>query len=321
MTWWALEARAETQRDAILKRFADRSLWSAPMVDQFILDRLTQRWAMAGGRDNLLACAKVLALAPGAKQANRLLGGLEKGFAGRSSGEIPDELRQAVVKAWSSVAGTSSVTLGLRIGHAPALEKALALIANEKAPVPLRLECIRILGEIDQPRSVPVLLKALRESRSAAVRQEVLGALQRYGEPRIATAVLDLYPAKLPESGGVRSAAHNLLASRPAWSLALLQRIDQGKINPRSIPQEIVQKLHLHRDKEVARLVAKHFGRVRGSTPQDKQREMLRIDKILKSGRSDARAGKVVFTNTCAKCHKLFGEGGEVGPELTAIRN
>ena len=28
-------------------------------------------------------------------------------------------------------------------------------------------------------------------------------------------------------------------------------------------------------------------------------------------------AGKTVFKNTCAKCHKLFGEGGEVGPDLT----
>jgi putative membrane-bound dehydrogenase-like protein len=317
LTWWALEARAEEQREAILKRFADKAIWAHPLVDQFILERLMQRWAMAGGNDNFLACARLMALAPGAKQVERLLAGLEKGFGGRSSGEIPNELRQAVVKVWSSGAGSSSVTLGLRIGHAPALEKALKLITDEKAAAALRLGCIRILGEIDQPRSVPVLLKALRDSPSAAIRQEVLGALQRYGDVKIATVVLDLYPDKLPESGGVRSAAHNLLASRPVWTLALLQRIDQGRINPRSIPQEIVQKLYLHRDKEVARLVSKHFGRVRGSTSQERQREILRIGKILKSGKGDMLAGKSVYKNTCAKCHKLFGQGGQVGPELT----
>jgi putative heme-binding domain-containing protein len=317
LTWWALEAQAETQREAILKLFASKTIWARPLVDQFILDRLMQRWAMAGGRDNLLACAKLMALAPGAKQVERLLSGLEKGFAGRSSGEIPDELRQAVVSAWSSGAGASSVTLGLRIGHARALPKALGLIADERAKAELRLECIRILGEIDQPRSVPVLLKVLRDSPSPAVRAEVLAALQRYRDAEIAATVLDLYPAKLPEAGGVRGAAHNLLASRPTWTLALLQRIDAGKINPRSIPQDVVQKLYLHRDKEVARLVGKHFGRVRAGTTQDKQREMLRVGKVLKAGKGDVLAGKVVYKNTCGKCHKLFGEGGEVGPELT----
>ena len=44
---------------------------------------------MAGGRDNLVACAKLLKSGAGTKQVNRLLVGLEKGFAGRSSGEIP----------------------------------------------------------------------------------------------------------------------------------------------------------------------------------------------------------------------------------------
>jgi putative membrane-bound dehydrogenase-like protein len=317
LTWWALEAKAETDREAVLKLFAGKDLWDRPLVEGFILDRLMQRWAMAGGRETLLACARLLTLAPRAKHVDRLLVGLEKGFAGRSSGEIPGELRQAVVKGWSAGAAATSVTLGLRIGHAPALEKALRLIADEKAAGPLRLECIRILGEIDQPRSVSVLLDVLRKSPSGAVRQEALGALQRYPDARIAKAVLQMYPAKLPQADGVRGAAYNLLASRPAFSLALLKEIDSGRINPRSIPQEVVQKLNLHRDKEVARLVGKHWGRVRGATAQDKQRELLRLGRILKSGKGDAAGGQVVYKNTCAKCHKLFGEGGEVGPDLT----
>jgi putative heme-binding domain-containing protein len=242
---------------------------------------------------------------------------LEKGFGGRSAGDIPAELRQAVVSAWSSGVGASSVTLGLRIRHAPAVKEALALVADEKANRATRLECIRILGEIDQPGAVGILLKVLRESKVGVVRQEVLGALQRYGDAQVAETVLALYPGKLPEADGVRSAAHNLLASRPAWSLALLRRVDAGTINPRAIPQDVVQKLGLHADKEVVRLVGKHFGRVRGSTPEAKQREILRIGRILKSGTGDAPAGKEVFKTTCGKCHKLFGEGGEVGPELT----
>ena len=120
----------------------------------------------------------------------------------------------------------------------------------------------------------------------------MLGALQRHPDLKIATTVLELYPAKLPEKDGVRGAAHNLLASRPKWALAFLKEIDAGKINPRSIPQDVVQKLSLHRDKEVTRLVSKHWGRVRGSTMQEKQREILRLGRILKAGKGDAVRGK-----------------------------
>src|SRR5262249_2943767 len=133
----------------------------------------------------------------------------------------------------------------------------------------------------------------------------------------IAHAVLELYPAKLPEADGVRAAAHALLASRPAWALRFLRAIDKGKVAPRSVPLEVVQKLALHKDPEVGKLVARHWGRVRGGTPQEKQREILRVAKVLRSGKGDAAAGKAVFTSLCGKCHKLFGEGGEVGPELT----
>ncbi len=32
---------------------------------------------------------------------------------------------------------------------------------------------------------------------------------------------------------------------------------------------------------------------------------------------ADQRAGQVVYQKTCGACHKLFGQGGSIGPELT----
>ncbi len=318
LTWWALEAKAESDRAAILKLFKKHApLWDEPLVEQFILDRLMQRWAMAGGKDNLLACAALLKQAPGKKSTARLLAGLEKGFAGRSAGEVPDELRKAVLDAWARGASGTSVTLGLRLGHGPAIEKALALVADHKADRATRLACLRILGEVDVPRCVPVLLAVLRNDRVGAVRQEALAALARYPDAKIGRVVLELYPARLPEADGVRAAGHNLLASRPAWSRQLLEAIDAGKINPRSLPIEVVQKMQLHRDREVVRLLGKHFGRVRPDSPREKQREILRLARVLRAGKGNAAAGRKVFTDTCGKCHKLFGEGGDVGPDLT----
>ena len=37
----------------------------------------------------------------------------------------------------------------------------------------------------------------------------------------------------------------------------------------------------------------------------------------LRAGTGDATSGKVLFTKHCGVCHKLFGEGGAVGPDIT----
>ncbi|MFO0876871.1 MAG: c-type cytochrome [Gemmataceae bacterium] len=316
LVWWTLESKAESHRDDILRLLGDGSLWAQRMVEQVLLERLMQRWAMAGGKDNLTACARLLGLAPTPKLANRLLTGLEKGFAGRAAENVPQALSEAVARVWASGGSEANLALGLRLNHPPSVNRALLVVADEKVDRQLRLSCIRILGEVDQPRSVEPLLTALRNSQMAAIRQESLQALMRYPEARIGEAVLALRPESLPEAEGVRGAAYSLLASRPVWVRQLLAQIEGGKTSPRTVPLDVVQKLALQTDPEIRRLVNKHWGRVR-ATPQEKQKEILRIAELLKKGRGDPAAGKTVYANTCARCHKLFGQGGEVGPELT----
>lgn len=39
----------------------------------------------------------------------------------------------------------------------------------------------------------------------------------------------------------------------------------------------------------------------------------------LADRKGDPAKGKAVFTTICSKCHRMAGEGGKVGPELTGI--
>jgi putative heme-binding domain-containing protein len=41
------------------------------------------------------------------------------------------------------------------------------------------------------------------------------------------------------------------------------------------------------------------------------------LNNDLRAGAGDAGRGKAVFGKLCASCHRLFGEGHEVGPDLT----
>jgi putative heme-binding domain-containing protein len=73
----------------------------------------------------------------------------------------------------------------------------------------------------------------------------------------------------------------------------------------------------LHDDPEIKASIKKHWGKVRGTSPAEKQQEMKRVGQLVKSGGGDLASGKVLFNKTCAVCHTLFDEGGKAGPKLT----
>ena len=109
------------------------------------------------------------------------------------------------------------------------------------------------------------------------------------------------------------------LAARSEYALALLDAVD-AKTVPRGDVSAFVarQMFALNNMKVTARLKAV-WGEVR-ETAADKQKQMAKYKAqltpaALKS--ANLSNGRLVFTKTCQQCHKLFGEGGTIGPDLT----
>jgi putative heme-binding domain-containing protein len=312
LLWWAIESKCASDKDQVLALFEDAAVWQLPMARTHILHRLMRRYAAAGSRKDLLTCARLLHLAPGAEHSKLLLRGFEEAYQGRPLGDLPNELAEALAK----YAG-SSVVLGLRQNRPEAVDKALAVIASDKADGNERLQYVQILGEVKQPRAVPVLLGLVDHSRDDALRMAALTALQQYDDPAIGAAVVRLY-GKFNDD--VRDVARTLLVSRKPWALELLTAVDQGTIDPAAVPAEAVRKLTAHRDERIARLVEKHWGKVEGATSAEMQQEISRLDGVLRGGSGSPYPGKKLFLNSCGKCHELFGQGGKVGPDLTTFK-
>ncbi|MCH7989468.1 MAG: dehydrogenase, partial [Planctomycetes bacterium] len=135
LLWWAMEAKADTGRDAVVEMFQDKKLWSLPLVQTHILSRVIQRYAMAGSRKDLLTCAKLFALSPGKKQTAELMIGFEQAFKGRSLAGLPQELSEELSKA-----GGGSLTFRVRQGDKQAVSKALDVVADSKADKNKRIE-------------------------------------------------------------------------------------------------------------------------------------------------------------------------------------
>jgi putative heme-binding domain-containing protein len=320
LLWWAIEAKAEGDRDEILKMLDDSTVWKLPLVEKHILSRLMRRFAQAGKQKDLLTCARLLKLAPGNDQVKQLLAGFEQAFAGRPVTNLPRELVDAL-----AARGGGSLTLRLRQGQAAAVTEALKALADPKADSKTRLQFVQIFGEIKEPRSVPALLDVLKprgESSSPAgkddaLQQAALLALQPYTDAQIPTRILAAYPAFAPD---LQKSAQLLLSSRSSWSKQLLESLDKGKIAKDSLPPEMVRKLLLHRDDTIQALVKKHWGEVKGATTAEMRKEVDRLLAIAKAPGGDPYPGRKLFNNTCGKCHVLYGKGGDIGPDLTAAK-
>jgi putative membrane-bound dehydrogenase-like protein len=312
LLWWAIESKCAADSERVLAMFEDPALWKLRTVQTHLLPRLMRRFAAAGTRKDLLICARLLRLSPDAERSTILLRGFEQAFHGRPLGNLPPELAEALAKL-----GGGSIILGLRQGRPEAVTKALAVVADDRADISERLQYAQVFGEVRQPRAVPVLLGLVERSADDALRQAALTALQPYDDARIPAAVLRLYSGFTEDA---RAVALTLLASRKAWALELLKAVDEGKIDAKTVSTDVVRCLTVHRDEGIARLVSKHWGAVEGSTTAAMQQRIERLSNVLRTGSGSPYPGKKLFRVTCAKCHQLFGDGGQVGPDLTTYK-
>ncbi len=312
LLWWAIESKAETDRAAVLALFDDPAVWQLPLVREHIAARIMRRYAAAGSQADLAACARLLQRAPGEDDVKKLMGGFEAAVAGRTLPSLPPELAEALAKH-----GGKSVVLGVRQGRADAIDEAIRTIADPKADKSAQLQLIGLFGEVRQPASVPALVKIVREATDDALRGAAITSLQRYDDGGIAAAVLEIY-SKVNDD--LRAAAQTLLASRRAWTRSLLDAVDAGRIDPRTFPPETVQKLQVHRDDQIAALIAKHWGEIKPLTTDAARKEIDRVASVVRAAAGSPAAGKKVYMNQCGKCHTLFDEGGKIGPDLTSYR-
>lgn len=325
--WWALEAKAESDREVILNLFEDTALWYQPTVQETLLARLMQRYIMAGGDQNLATAAHLFELAPTAESAKILMTGLQEGLRGREVATLPADLINAIGPYQAALA-EGALTLGLRQGQPEVVKKVLKIIENEQTAVGERLAYIRVLGEVNQPQSVPVLLRVMENNQtSGAIKQATLQALSRYDEAEIGFRVVKAYPNQLRADPDVRLASLALLASRPSWAHQLLAAIDGEKkistqsvartIHQEDVPESIAQQLQLLNDPAIQQTVSRLWPEIQPVASSEKSERIAEVSTLLKSGTGDPVAGHSIYQSRCGTCHRLFDEGGNIGPDLT----
>ena len=155
---------------------------------------------------------------------------------------------------------------------------------------------------------------AARKRHRLPFREQVLSALGKLNDERVAGIVLARYEAMEPE---LQPRAVELLTQRTTWSKRLVQAIHAKKIPSEALNVNQIRKLLASKDAELTKDVKILWGTVREGRNPEREKVVKDMRGLLRENHGDARAGAVVFKNLCGQCHKIYGEGFDVGPDLT----
>lgn len=135
-------------------------------------------------------------------------------------------------------------------------------------------------------------------------------------DPEFSTTVLNRYATL---TGDDRIAAIDVLVSRRESAGLLMTAIEQKKIAALDVSAGQARQIAALKDARLLKRMEAAWGAVRRS-PADRLRQIKTLERSLDPSRNtntNLTNGREVFRKTCASCHKLFGDGRTIGPELT----
>jgi putative membrane-bound dehydrogenase-like protein len=306
MFWYAVEA-AELDMPRLIKVKAKHPL----LYDYLTRKRLATVPDPKKELDDILEAMPSL---PSDECRSAVLRGLVENLRG-SSILKPTNMWRAV---YFKYADTKSAELrallddvGLQFGD-PIVIESLRKQVNEKA----NADRSRVVAALSA-RKISGFEADLRALLSdPAVRSAAIRGLANYADETTPAAVLGIYAKLTPEE---KADAVQTLTSRAGYASALLDAVEKGTVPKGDITAFTARQIVGLKDKTIADRLAKVWGEVKSGSENAKAKiaeykKNLTADDLA---RADATRGKVLFTKNCATCHKLFGEGQAVGPELT----
>lgn len=167
----------------------------------------------------------------------------------------------------------------------------------ESRPPDLRQICEGLLG--------------VRYLNAVAVR-----GLAQFDDPSIGQSLAKNY---LNFSSAERGAVLDTLVSRKSFAGALLDQMAAGTIPHPDLTPFHARQIRSLQDPALTRRLTEVWGEIREPSA-DKQQAIARFKEQLNPAAlklAEPGRGRVVFNTTCAPCHTLFGQGGQIGPDLT----
>jgi putative heme-binding domain-containing protein len=190
----------------------------------------------------------------------------------------------------------------------------VAKAATSESSQVWRIPAIDFLPYLSWSDAHPPLSGCIASTQPAIVQSAAVRALSSFNEPGVATLLLTRWKQLTPP---LRDEAVTVLLSRPIWHEPLIAALEKGDIpiSQVSIPQRT--RLAALRDEKLAERAKK----VLASVALGPRKETIDRYQGSLGLKGDSARGQIVYRRECANCHKLRGEGHEVGPSLETVQH
>ncbi|QEG00241.1 hypothetical protein Mal15_43110 [Stieleria maiorica] len=250
------------------------------------------------------------------EHASDYLSGLAAALKGRNR-VAPPANWQVATRVWATMndATVTELTRELSVvfGDGRAVDELLAIAKDTAVGPSARRDALSVVLESRPKGLSPTLLKLKSDRVVGAL---AIKGLARYEEPQIGKQLLSYYHNAKHEH---RPAIISTLASRASYAALLLAAVEAGTIDRRDISAAVAGNIAGHGDQALTEKLAELWGAVQTS-PKEKL-ELIESYRARLTpthlAEADLAAGRRVFAKVCGTCHKMFGEGKSVGPDLT----
>ncbi len=317
LLWWAFERALRQDREAVVELLNTSGMQQAALVRDAILDRVARALVSEGSEGDFAACARLLAAANEETTA-RLLAGMDEGLRGRKLAQVPGPMAGPLSRLWSAARpapGIVLIRLSARMGSPEAIATAAGLARDPRAAAPDRAAMIELLGQLGRPEDLPAIVDLLGRDASPTIQLAAASALGGYPQASAAAPMLERYPSAVP---AVRARILGLLCTRRDWAAALLDAIERRRIAAKDLTPAHAQLIAQLSDPTLLARLESAWGKVPRAGSPEKKKRIAEIRGLLPEGdKGNAARGRPTFKENCAVCHKLFGEGESIGPDLS----
>lgn len=307
MVWYGVSPLADSDPGALVK-IAGGSSW--PNLVRWISRSLSSQWQETpAALEALLTEAK--GMSPALQSA--VLYGVSDGFQGWKKAKKPESW-DSLVAGMEDGDGLSLVRdLGVLFGDGRALDEIKAVVLDREADPAMRKAALETLIE-NKPDDLRELCESLLNDR--LVNAVAVKGLVLFDEPKLGQLLAKEYRRFYPNE---RPSVIETLVSRPAWAEALLFEMKSGSIPKTDLTAFQARQINAFGDRELSELLAGVWGEVRES--DEAKRKLIedwtaKLDEETLS-EADLVKGRQLYAGICGACHLMYGEGGQIGPDLT----
>jgi len=314
LLWWSIESKAASDIDAIKGLFSDSKFWRSKIVRREIIGRTMKRYASQETVEGYLMCAHLLNNAVDLEAKKKLIEGFSEATRGKQIGDMPNDL----LNEFNLAKDLLPLPLRIRINSTGALDEAIAFLNNKNSLPASLVEVISTLGSVDDKSAINALKSLLSKGAHKDVEIACLAVLSANCADN---EVKELAITKVKSSESmVREAALDLLASEISGALFLIDRCKKGDFQLQSANASIHEKLRAHGNELIGDYLDKVLVITDAKITNEQELEILRIKEIISKGGGNPKNGEKTFNRLCIGCHKMYDNGGEIGPDLTSYQ-